>query len=207
MNYVEKTGKTIEEALESALSELKLPAERVNYQVLEEPSKGLFGLIGGRMARIGVTVKPLEPEAVAREFLLQVCESMGLEIEVEQVVRDDHMVFNISGENLGVLIGKHGQTLDALQYLTSLAANRDAEEKIRVILDVEQYRQRRAETLTRLAHRMAGNVKRSGQTIVLEPMTPSERKIIHMALQEDWRVSTYSEGEEPFRKVVIALKN
>ena len=207
MNYVEKTGKTIEEALESALSELKLPAERVNYQVLEEPSKGLFGLIGGRMARIGVTVKPLEPEAVAREFLLQVCESMGLEIEVEQVVRDDHMVFNISGENLGVLIGKHGQTLDALQYLTSLAANRDAEEKIRVILDVEQYRQRRAETLTRLAQRMAGNVKRSGQTIVLEPMTPSERKIIHMALQEDWRVSTYSEGEEPFRKVVIALKN
>ncbi|WP_346355099.1 RNA-binding cell elongation regulator Jag/EloR [Azotosporobacter soli] len=207
MNYVEKTGKTIEEALELALAELQVPPERVDYQVLEEPSKGLFGLIGGRMARIGVKVKPIDPMAVAREFVIQVCEAMGLAIEVDQLTKEDHTVFNIRGEGLGVLIGKHGQTLDALQYLTNLTANRDAEEKVRVILDVEQYRQRRADTLTRLAQRLAGTVKRSGETVVLEPMTPSERKIIHMALQEDWRVSTYSEGEEPFRKVVIALKN
>ncbi len=207
MNYVEKTGKTIEEALELALAELQVPPERVDYQVLEEPSKGLFGLIGGRMARIGVKVKPIDPMAVAREFVIQVCEAMGLAIEVDQLTKEDHTVFNIRGEGLGVLIGKHGQTLDALQYLTNLTANRDAEEKVRVILDVEQYRQRRADTLTRLAQRLAGAVKRSGEAVVLEPMTPSERKIIHMALQEDWRVSTYSEGEEPFRKVVIALKN
>lgn len=207
MNYVEKTGKTIEEALEAALTELQVPLERVDYQVLEEPSKGLFGLIGGRMARIAVTVKPVDPVTVAREFVIQVCESMGLAIEMDQSAKDEHVVFNIRGEGLGVLIGKHGQTLDALQYLTNLAANRDSEEKVRFLLDVEQYRQRRADTLTRLAQRLAGSVKRSGETVVLEPMTPSERKIIHMALQADWRINTYSEGEEPFRKVVIALKN
>ena len=104
------------------------------------------------------------------------------------------------------MIGKHGQTLDALQYLTNLAANRDAEEKMKFVMDVEEYRRRRAETLTRLAQRLASKVKRMGEPVVLEPMTPHERKIIHMALQDDRRISTYSEGEEPNRKVVIALK-
>ena len=104
------------------------------------------------------------------------------------------------------MIGKHGQTLDALQYLTNLTANRDAEGKVRIVLDVEDYRQRRTDTLTRLASRLGDNVKRRGDKVVLEPMSSNERKIIHMALQNDQRIVTYSEGEEPYRKVVIALK-
>jgi spoIIIJ-associated protein len=120
--------------------------------------------------------------------------------------QEEGVFFNLRGENLGMLIGKHGQTLDALQYLTNLAAHRDADDKARVIIDVEDYRKRRAETLTSLAQRIASQVKRRGERVVLEPMTPNERKVIHMALQDDPRISTYSDGEEPYRKVVIALK-
>ena len=133
---------------------------------------------------------------------------MNIKVVMEKFVskEDGAVTFKLHGADMGILIGKHGQTLDALQYLTNLAANRDAEEKIKFVIDVEEYRRRRAETLTRLAQRLASKVKRMGEPVVLEPMTPHERKIIHMALQDDRRISTYSEGEEPNRKVVIALK-
>jgi spoIIIJ-associated protein len=206
MTSVEKTGKTIEEALKSALIELGVAEDRVDYEVLEAPSKGLFGFIGGKLAKVKVTVRKLDSITIAMDFLQQVCNLMNLNIQIEKLTQEDHVVFNVRGNDLGALIGKHGQTLDALQYLVNLAANKDADERIRIVLDVEDYRQRRTATLNRLAMRLASTVRRRGEKIVLEPMTPNERKIIHMALQDDNRVITYSEGEEPFRKVVIALK-
>ncbi|NCB76615.1 MAG: protein jag [Negativicutes bacterium] len=208
MKSVEKTAKTMEEALASALEELGVSEDRVTVEILEEPSKGLFGFIGGKPARILVNVRPLDALTVGKQFLSDLFQSMHIAVELEVAVPEEEgpVAVNLRGEDLGILIGKHGQTLDALQYLTNLAANRDAEEKIKFVIDVEEYRRRRAETLTRLAQRLASKVKRMGEPVVLEPMTPHERKIIHMALQDDRRISTYSEGEEPNRKVVIALK-
>ena len=208
LKSVEKTAKTMEEALASALEELGVSEDRVTVEILEEPSKGLFGFIGGKPARILVNVRPLDALTVGKQFLSDLFQSMHIAVELEVAVSEEAgpVAVNLRGEDLGILIGKHGQTLDALQYLTNLAANRDAEEKIKFVIDVEEYRRRRAETLTRLAQRLASKVKRMGEPVVLEPMTPHERKIIHMALQDDRRISTYSEGEEPNRKVVIALK-
>lgn len=207
LNTVEKTGKTIEEAIELALVELEVTRDRIDYEVLEVPSKGLFGFIGSKLAKVSVTVRAIDPVEEAKEFLTKVFAAMNITVFIEKMTHDDHVVINLRGEDLGVLIGKHGQTLDALQYLTNLAANRDATERCRIVLDVEDYRKRRAETLSRLAMRLADKVKRRGEKVVLEPMSPQERKIIHMALQNDYRIVTYSEGDEPYRKVVIALKN
>lgn len=206
MTSMEQTGKTIEEAVALALSELGVSIDRINYEVLEAPSRGFLGIIGTKLAKIRVTVKPLDPMQVAQDFLEKIFCLMKLEIQIEKIATLDNTIFNIRGNDLGILIGKHGQTLDALQYLTNLTANRDAESKVRIVLDVEDYRQRRTDTLNRLANRMADNVKRRGEKVVLEPMSSNERKIIHMALQDDQRIVTYSEGEEPYRKIVIALK-
>lgn len=206
MTSMEQTGKTIEEAVALALSELGVSIDRINYEVLEAPSRGFLGIIGTKLAKIRVTVKPLDPMQVAQNFLEEIFCLMKLEIQIEKIATLDSTIFNIRGNDLGILIGKHGQTLDALQYLTNLTANRDAEAKVRIVLDVEDYRQRRTDTLNRLANRMADNVKRRGEKVVLEPMSSNERKIIHMALQNDQRIVTYSEGEEPYRKIVIALK-
>ena len=206
-NVVEKTGKTVRDALDEALAELKLPEERVTYEVIEEPTKGFLGIIGGRLAKVRVTENELSPLERAQEFLTQIFGQMHLSVRLEGNSTNEGYVFNLLGEDLGILIGKHGQTLDALQYLTNLAANRDLkEEKVRIILDVESYRGRREETLRRLALRLADRVKHSGEKIVLEPMNRHERKIIHTALQDHHRVMTYSDGEEPYRKVVIDVK-
>lgn len=206
MTSVEKTGKTIEDAIALALSELEVSIDRVDYEVLEAPSRGFLGFIGTKLAKVRVIVKPIDPMKVAQDFLEEIFSLMKLEVNIEQITKEDTRIFNIRGNDLGILIGKHGQTLDALQYLTNLTANRDAESKVRIVLDVEDYRQRRTDTLTRLASRLGDNVKRRGEKVVLEPMSSNERKIIHMALQNDQRIVTYSEGEEPYRKVVIALK-
>ncbi|EIW17585.1 MULTISPECIES: RNA-binding cell elongation regulator Jag/EloR [Pelosinus] len=206
MTSVDMTGKTVEEAVRLALNELQVGEDRIEYEVLEAPSKGLFGFIGSKPAKVRVTIKPIDPVQVAHEFLKTVFDLMKLEVQIERVGKEDSIGFNIRGNDLGILIGKHGQTLDALQYLTNLTANRDIDGKVRIILDVEDYRQRRTDTLNRLAARLADSVKRRGEKVVLEPMSPNERKIIHMALQDDQRIITYSEGEEPYRKIVIALK-
>ncbi|MCC5467439.1 RNA-binding cell elongation regulator Jag/EloR [Pelosinus baikalensis] len=207
MTSVDMTGKTVEEAVRLALNELQVGEDRIEYEVLEAPSKGLFGFIGSKPAKVRVTIKPIDPVQVAHEFLKTVFDLMKLEVQIERVGKEDSINFNIRGNDLGILIGKHGQTLDALQYLTNLTANRDIDGKVRIVLDVEDYRQRRTDTLNRLAARLADSVKRRGEKVVLEPMSPNERKIIHMALQDDQRIITYSEGEEPYRKIVIALKN
>ena len=149
-----------------------------------------------------------EAVAKAREFLQKVFNAMKIEVVMEKFVNknDGTVTFKLHGADMGILIGKHGQTLDSLQYLTNLVANKNSEERVRVIIDVEDYRDRRIETLNRLAYRLADKVKRSGERVALEPMNPHERKIIHMALQNDRRVTTLSEGDEPYRHVVIELK-
>ena len=224
MLSVEKTGKTAEEAIAAALAELGATRDAVDVTVLEESSQGFFGLFGNRQAKVRVSVleKPAAavvpevkeaalPDAgnglqAAKQFLEQVLASMKLDVTMEQTEEDGHIMFRMQGEGLGVLIGKHGQTLDALQYLVNLVANKETKERLRIVLDVEDYRKRREETLTALARRIASQVKHSGEKVVLEPMNPHERKAIHMALQNDRRIATCSEGEEPYRKVVIALR-
>ncbi len=226
MASVEKTGKTVDEAIEAAIAELGVSREQIEYEVLEEPSKGLFGFLGGKPTRVRVELignqsdatqekqvktnaagKPgSDPVEAAKLFLMSVFKAMKLDVKIEKLTGIEQVTLNLRGEDLGILIGKHGQTLDALQYLTNLAAHRDSEERVRIIIDVEDYRKRREETLVRLAQRLADRVKLRGEKVVLEPMSPHERKIIHTALQDDLRVTTFSEGEEPFRKVVIALK-
>jgi spoIIIJ-associated protein len=205
---VEKTGKTVEEALVAAMEELDVTEDRITYEVLEEPTKGFLGIIGVKPARIKVTVRDLLPLEKAEAFLREIFRQMKLTLTVEHSEQEDGHVFNLIGSDLGILIGKHGQTLDALQYLTNLAANKGlAEDKVRIIIDVENYRSRREETLRRLALRLADRVRHSGEKIILEPMNRHERKVIHTALQDNRRVVTYSDGEEPYRKVVIDLKH
>lgn len=325
MAFVEKTGKSVDEAVAAALEELKITADEAVIEVLEEGKKGFFGF-GRKDARVRVSVKETpaaveniaahaapektvseaaseavsavkaaadvaagalakkaeavkadavsaaedfgkkaadaaedlskkavdakddavdsaisalnalksehygrergerggrkefrEPrkyavndEAVnaAREFLQKVFNAMRIEVVMEKFINkyDGSVTLRLHGADMGILIGKHGQTLDSLQYLTNLVANKNSDERVRVVIDVEDYRDRRIETLTRLARRLADKVKRTGERVALEPMNPHERKIIHMALQRDNRVTTLSEGDDPFRHVVIELR-
>ena len=312
MAFVEKTGKTVEEAVAEALKALNITADQANVEVLEEGKKGFFGLFGGKDAKVRVTVKEAAAQAevkeevkeaapektleeatadavkavkeattiavstvskniskkadelkeqaadaaeelgkkaaaakeqavdsaistlesmksdkgerpareprkyavndesvnAAKEFLQKVFNAMKIDVVMEKFINknDGSVTFKLHGDDMGILIGKHGQTLDSLQYLTNLVANKNSSERVRVIIDVEDYRDRRIETLTRLANRLADKVKRTGERVALEPMNPHERKIIHMALQGDRRVTTLSEGDEPYRHVVIELK-
>ncbi|MBO8170001.1 MAG: protein jag [Thermoanaerobacteraceae bacterium] len=206
MRSVIKTAKTVDEAVAEALRELNVDRERAKVEVLEEPQKGLFGLIGNRLARVKVTVSE-DPVKLAKEFLYKVCDEMGVNVYIEDMTVDEYIHLSFSGKDLGILIGRRGETLDALQYLTNLVVNKQVEDRVKFILDVQGYRKRREETLRKLAQRLSDKVKRTGNKIVLEPMNPHERRVIHTALQKDNRVNTYSEGEEPYRKVVIAPKN
>lgn len=204
---IEMTGKTIEEAQNAALAELGVAADMVTFETLEEPSKGFFGMFGNKPAKIRATVRELTPVEKAEKFLKEIFAAMNMDVQIEIKQQEDGNVFNLIGENLGILIGKHGQTMDSLQYLANLAANRGlVEDKVRIILDIENYRVRREETLRRLALRLGEKVRRTGERVVLEPMNRHERKIIHMALQDNYKISTYSSGDEPCRKVVIELK-
>ena len=205
---IEGTGKDIEEAKKLALSQLDLPQERVVFEVLEEPSKGFFGLIGARVAKIRATEKELTPLEKGQEFLKKIFKSMHKDIQIECIEEDINYKFNLIGDDLGVLIGKHGQTLDSLQYLTNMAANKNVTgARVRIVLDVENYRKRREETLCQLAERLANKARKYRTKVVLEPMNRHERKIIHMALQDYADIITYSDGVEPHRKIVVDIKH
>ena len=277
MNFVETTGKTVDEAIASALIQLGVPSDQVNIEVLEEGSKGILGLFG-KMVKIRATLKedteeeeiyndlaairetiseikekkepeevvkpepepevkpepqpePVEerveeiieeekPEAASPEvdvekkaalFLMDVLEAMGIDAIINTSLTDDN-VLEIDVEDsaeessMGVIIGKRGNTLDSLQYLTTMVVNKDTSEHIRVKLDTENYRARRQDTLEKLARSLARKVRKTGHKVVLEPMNPYERRIIHYTLQNDPAVETHSEGEEPYRKVVITPK-
>jgi spoIIIJ-associated protein len=205
MRAVEKTGKTIEEAVQLCLAELNADQSEVEIEVLEEGNKGLFGLIGSRQARVSVRLIN-DPVREATKLLESILAEMHVKARIEMRRQDENIFVSFSGSDLGVLIGRRGETLDALQYLLNLMMARRQEERVRYILDVEGYRERREQTLTKLARRLSEKVKRTRKSVVLEPMNPQERRVIHTALQNDPMVMTFSEGEEPYRKVVISLK-
>lgn len=199
------SGKTVEDAVRNGLAQLGVGEDRVKITVLEQPSKGLFGLIGAKEARVELELLPDGVEE-ASAFLREVAAAMGLTVTVEREDGADSVLLNIKGADLGLLIGRRGQTLDSLQYLVNIVANRHSDRHLRIVLDAEQFRERRRKTLEALSERMAGKVVRTGKEIVLEPMTSQERKIIHSRLQGHPDVKTYSQGEEPNRRVVIAPK-
>ncbi|OIJ16997.1 protein jag [Anaerobacillus alkalilacustris] len=203
MKKITVSGKTVDEAVKSAIAQLKTTRERVSIQVLEEPQKGFLGLIGTKPAVVEVEIKPDAAEE-AIKFLQDVTANMGVTIEVEQRETKDGILFDLKGAGLGVLIGKRGQTLDSLQYLVNLVANRYSEQYLRIVLDAENYRDRRKESLEQLAKRLGNKAVRTRKEVILEPMNALERKIIHTALQDIKGVKTYSEGVEPNRRIVVA---
>ena len=208
MEYREFTGKTVDDALTNATVSLGVTSSEIKYEVIEEGSNGFLG-IGSKDAVIKVVISGNEdPKEVAKDFLNGVFEAMQLEVNISMDLEeaDNTLSIDLAGPEMGVLIGKRGQTLDSLQYLTNLAVNRSAENYTRVKIDTEDYRRRRKETLENLAKNMASKVKRTKKAVTLEAMNPYERRIIHSALQNDNNVSTHSEGEEPYRYVVITLK-
>lgn len=205
MKSIEMTGKSIEEALNLALEELNVPKEKVEVETIEEPSRGIFGLIGTKQAKIRVTIID-NPEDDAANFLKDVLKTMGLEAQVKTDLSNDVLNIEVIGEDMGVLIGRRGQTLDSMQYLISLVVNKGRDEYLRVVLDTENYREKREQTLIRLANKLAYKVKKTHKDVVLEPMNPYERRVIHSALQGHSNVLTKSQGEEPYRRVVITSK-
>ena len=205
MDKITKSGKTVDDALHEALKELNAPKDEVEVTVIDPGTKGFLGMFGGKDAVIQVA-KKFQPDKIAVAFLQEIFQTMGLTVSVETTLKEKQLSIELKGEEMGVLIGKRGQTLDSLQYLVSLVVNKGNAPYISIMLDTENYRQRRKETLESLAYNLAKKVKQTKKNVVLEPMNPYERRIIHSSLQNDRYVTTYSEGEEPYRNVVITLK-
>ena len=201
----EKTAKNVEEAKSLALSALGISEDDAVIEIVDEGTKGFLGL-GSKGVTVSASAKNPAP-IIAKEFLSQVFDAMGLDVEISTKTDDDTLLAEMSGAHMGLVIGKRGDTLDALQYLTSLVVNREVSERIRVTLDTENYREKRQAALTALANRLADKVVRTGKKHTLEPMNPYERRIIHSCLQGNDEVITFSIDEEPRRKVVIAPKN
>lgn len=205
MKSIRKTGKTVEEAVELALEELGVSRDEVEIEVLDPGSKGIFSILA-KDAMVMVTVKQDNVDFVFR-FLSQIIRVMKINVSIDVKEEENQIFVNLQGPNVGLLIGRRGETLNALQYLTGLALNKTTEEYVRVIIDGAGYKERRKRTLIKLAERLARQAKRTGKKVTLEPMSPYERKIIHTALQNDAAVTTYSEGLEPYRRIVIENKS
>ncbi len=209
MEFIEVSAKTVSEAITEACQKLGVTSDKLEYEVIEEGSAGFLGL-GAKPAVIKAAVKVEEVslEDATKKFLVDVFAAMDMEvvITVKYNEEEKEMDIDLAGDEMGVLIGKRGQTLDSLQYLVSLVVNKESDDYIRVKVDTENYRERRKETLENLAKNIAYKVKRTKRSFSLEPMNPYERRIIHSALQNDKYVTTHSEGEEPYRKVVVTLK-
>ena len=206
MEFIEVTAKTVDDAITEGLVKLGTTSDKIEYEVIEKGSSGFLG-IGSKMAKIKIRKKS-DVEDFVREFLDDVFRAMDMEVELMITKSEDgkNIDVELKGSEMGVLIGKRGQTLDSLQYLTNLAVGKKVNEYVKVKLDTEDYRKRRKETLENLAKNIAYKVKRTKRPVSLEPMNPYERRVIHSALQNDRYVSTHSEGEEPYRHVVVTLK-
>lgn len=204
MYSIEKSAKTVEEALKLALLELDATVDEVNLEVLEEPAAGLLKIFSRKEARIRISLKEVS-DRMAKEFLHEILDKMNVFGKITTRLDGKNLYINIEGEDMAVLIGRRGQTLDSLQYLISLVVNKNREDYVRIILDTENYREKRKETLEKLAHKLAYKAKKLRKEVILEPMNPYERRIIHSALQGNPSINTRSEGEEPFRKVIIFL--
>lgn len=202
MKQVTATGQNVEEAVKEALAQLNTTKDRAEIVIIDKGKKGIFGIFGARPAIVKVTVK-LDPIEETKKFLIEVSSNMGVAASVEVIKEGKQVQFILTGEKIALLIGKRGQTLNSLQYLTQLVLNRYSEQYLTVILDAEDYRKRRIETLTNLAERLALKAIKSGQNVALEPMPSYERKVIHTALVENRKIKTYSDGNEPHRHIVI----
>ncbi|MCI1999434.1 MAG: protein jag [Clostridia bacterium] len=206
MQEITVSAKTEEKAVEEAVVKLNVAsADELEIEVIEKGSKGFLGF-GGKDAVIKAKIK-FDPEKTAKKFLREMFAAMGIVVEIDTELKEKQLLINLKGSDMGILIGKRGQTLDSIQYLVNLVVNKGNAPYLSITLDTENYRQRRKETLESLAYNLAKKVKQTGRKVVLEPMNPYERRIIHSSLQNNRYVTTYSEGEEPFRNVVIALKD
>ena len=206
MEYIEVSAKTVDEPLTETSITLGITSNELEYEVIEKGSTGFLG-IGSKDAVIKVR-KRFSVEETVKEFLKSVFSAMNMEVEIIVKVDENEKVIDVElkGEDMGILIGKRGQALDSLQYLTNLAVNKHSENYYKVKVDTEDYRKRRKDTLENLAKNIAYKVKRTKRSVDLEPMNPFERRVIHSALQNDKFVTTHSEGEEPYRHVVVTLK-
>ncbi len=206
MDFIEVSAKNVAEAVTEACRQLSITSEKLEYEVMDEGKTGVFG-IRSRPAVIRAKVKDTLEDNV-KSFLSDVFAAMNSEVAISIQYNEEEKVVDVdlSGDDMGMLIGKRGQTLDSLQYLLSLVVNKNSEEYIRVKVDTENYRERRKETLENLAKNIASKVKRTGRSVSLEPMNPYERRIIHATLQNDKYVTTHSKGNEPYRRVVVTPK-
>lgn len=206
MDYIKISAKSVDDAITEALIKLKATSDMIEYEVLEKGSAGFLGF-NSKPAVIKAR-KKFTVEDYVKEFLNNVFDAMNIKVEIITNLDEanNNLDIELKGEEMGVLIGKRGQTLDSLQYLISLVANKNSDNYLRVKLDTENYRKRRKETLENLAHNISYKVKRTKRPVSLEPMNPYERRVIHSALQNDKYVITHSEGEEPYRRVVVTLK-
>ena len=209
MEYMEFSAKTVNDAITNACQHFTVASDKLDYEVVEEGSSGFLG-INAKKAVIKARVKEekVSIEDKAKSFLNDVLGAMDITavIDTKYIEEESTLEIVLNGEDMGILIGKRGQTLDSLQYLVSMVVNKESEEYIRVKVDTENCRERRKLTLENLAKNIAFKVKRTKRSVSLEPMNPYERRIIHSALQNDKYVTTHSEGEEPYRKVVVTLK-
>lgn len=206
MKKIEVSAKTVEDAVTEALIQLETTSDKIEYEVVEKGSAGILGI--GKKSAVILAWKTEGPEVEVQNFLKSMFEAMQMEVEIDlKEDKENHtMDIDLRGNDMGILIGKRGQTLDSIQYLVSLVANKQSEEYIRVKVDTENYRKRRKDTLENLAKNIAYKVKRTKRNVSLEPMNPYERRVIHSALQNDRYVTTHSEGDEPFRHIVVTLK-
>lgn len=207
MRFVEIKAKTVDDAVEQALQKLKVSKDQVSIEILEE-NKGLFGLLGNKDVKVRVSVAEQDEVSVATDFLSNITKRLGMDTEFDPSYDDEEkrMKIELKGEGLGLLIGRRGETLDALQYLTNIIVNKKTDDYIKVTLDAENYRERREEALVELAKRTAAKAVKYKKNMIIEPKNPYERRIIHESLQDYPEVTTYSIGEEPNRKVVVAYK-
>ena len=206
MEFIEISAKNVDDAITQATVQLGITSDQLEYEVLDKGSTGFLG-IGSKNAVIKARKKFSIDENVV-EFLSSIFDAMKMEVEILVAVNEEEHIIEVElkGDDMGILIGKRGQTLDSLQYLTNLAINKHSDEYYKVKFDTEDYRKRRKETLENLAKNIAYKVKRTKRPVSLEPMNPFERRIIHSALQNDRYVTTHSEGDEPYRHVVVTLK-
>lgn len=205
MKQTTATGQTVKEAVESALAQLQITEDRADISIVDEGKKGIFGIFGARPAVVKVSVIK-DPIEEAEKFLLDVSEKMGAPVTINVEKNGKQVKLILSGEKIALLIGKRGQTLNSLQFLTQLVINRFSGQYLNVMVDAEHYRERRNDTLIQLAQRLAQKAVQTKKEVSLEPMPSYERKIIHTALVENKKIKTYSSGEDPHRHIVIAPK-
>lgn len=202
MKQVTASGQTMDDAIESALQQLNATRDQVEIDIIDEGKKGMFGIFGAKRSIVKVTIKQ-DPVEQAEKYLAEILQAFSDDLSINVTREDNNLTFNLSGEKIAMVIGKRGQTLNAIQHLVQVMFNRQSSEFYRIVVDAEGYRSRRAETLKQLANRLADKAIKIRKNVTLEPMPSYERKIIHSVLQDNPRVETHSDGSDPNRFVII----